>query len=158
MVKKGHRPLNVPNNVKFEFHKKKDFEIAQNDLMQTHLGSVNVATVEQTIIDLLQYINSVGGIDVVASIIKNLLNKKINIELLVCLLDHASLSDVRRLGYILDELNETILSDAIFDLYNRKNNIKSSTPLKPGLKHSGIVNKKWNITINEKLKFIIIRS
>jgi predicted transcriptional regulator of viral defense system len=87
------------------FHFRKDLESARDGVVErkTDTGTMKVSSPELTALDLLRYIHVAGGVDAVATVLKDL-GTKIDGGKLATMAVHFDRACVQRLGYILDRL------------------------------------------------------
>jgi predicted transcriptional regulator of viral defense system len=87
--------------VRLEFHVSNRFEGAATQSMQTETGTMIVATPETTAFDLVRFPAAAG------------LSEKLDPEALAAGADRVSRSDVQRLGWLLDFVEESALADCL---------------------------------------------
>ena len=88
------------------FHFRKDLKSLREGIVErnTDTGTMKVSSPALTALDLLRYINVVGGIDVVATVLADL-GEKIDGDKLAAMAAHFDRAFVQRLGYLLDRLD-----------------------------------------------------
>ncbi len=79
---------------------------------KTDTGSMKISSAELTALDLLRYLHVVGGIDSVATILKDL-GSRLNANKLATLAVHFERTAIQRLGYLLDRLGYSALTEAL---------------------------------------------
>ena len=87
--------------VRIQFHMRRDFESAETKPVQTETGTMRVATPEMTAFDLVRFARAAGHWSNVATVLAEL-SEKLDPAALRSLAEHAGVSDVQRLGYLLD--------------------------------------------------------
>ena len=152
----NHLRAKVKNDVKISFVAKKD--IPQQYLQQITVksGYIPVSTPELTAIDLLLYINNVGGINRVATVLSELAEvidfERISIDFF----QYANTADIQRLGYLLETLGFIEIADLLFQKANEANLKFRKYPLcikKQPIKLTNFpIDKKWGIIINEEIE------
>jgi predicted transcriptional regulator of viral defense system len=101
--------------VRIEFHVNRRLDRSYVIDVQTETGSMRVATSEQTAYDLVRYPGASGHLSNVATVMIELA-EKLSPEALLKLAPLFKLSDVQRLGYLLDLVNQDALADPTCDL------------------------------------------
>lgn len=135
--------------VRLKFHHGSAIAERQTQAFNTPTGTMNVSTVETTVLDLINLPNESGGISNVATIIGEMIDDALLSEshrLSTAAAGYPT-SVVARLGWIL----ENVLDDTDVDLDTlAKRATQRSEPslLLPGEPESGPVDKRWNIRIN----------
>ncbi len=133
--------------VRIEFHVSRRLDRSYVADVQTETGSMRVATPEQTAYDLVRYPGAAGHPSNVATVLSELA-EKLHPKALVKLAPLFKLSDVRRLGYLLDLVNQDALADPLEIWLNKR-------PSRPVLLRVGTEakNKKadnrWRVVPNE---------
>jgi predicted transcriptional regulator of viral defense system len=79
---------------------------------KTDTGSMKISSVELTALDLLRYLHVVGGIDSVATVLKDL-GSRLDANKLAQLAVHFERTTIQRLGYLLDRLGYPALTEAL---------------------------------------------
>jgi predicted transcriptional regulator of viral defense system len=79
---------------------------------KTDTGSMKISSVELTALDLLRYLHVVGGVDAVATILKDL-GSSMDANKLATLAVHFERTTIQRLGYLLDRLGYPALTEAL---------------------------------------------
>ena len=116
---------------------------------------MHISTPEVTAKDLLNYIYQSGGIGQIVTVIDELAEKLDANKLKNLAMKSEQVSWIQRLGYILETLDHTDLSEQLFmQIKNRK---LRTIPLAPNLEMTGTKrDKKWhiakNITVESDIK------
>jgi predicted transcriptional regulator of viral defense system len=82
---------------------------------KTDTGSMKISSVELTALDLLRYPHAVGGIDSIATVLKDL-GARLNAKKLATLAAHFERTTIQRLGYLLEHLGYTALTEALYNV------------------------------------------
>jgi predicted transcriptional regulator of viral defense system len=113
---------------------------------KTESGYVNVSSPELTVIDLIHHHKKIGGLNRLIPILE-VLTESMKVSKLSSIANESALPTIQRLGYILDQLGEDKLSEALRKTINKKKN--NSAPLSLSYKNKeGRLNKKWNLILN----------
>jgi len=105
--------------VRIEFHVSRCIDRSYVTDVQTETGFMRVATPEQTAYDLVRYPGAAGHLSNIATVMSEL-SEKLNPETLLKLAPLFKLSDTRRLGYLLDLVNQDVLADPLAIWLNKK--------------------------------------
>lgn len=98
--------------VRIGFHMGRHIETAPVVEIQTETGSMRVSTPEATAFDLVRFAPSAGHIGNVITVLSELV-EKIDPKALTSLADLYAISDIQRLGYLLERLGENRLADPL---------------------------------------------
>lgn len=120
---------------------------------KTETGSMKISSAELTALDLLRYIHVVGGVDSVATILKDL-GTRLNANKLASLAVHFERTTVQRLGYLLDHLEYPAAAEALHNTLLSKSPVpwvqlepmdrKRPAPTKPPLEK----NERWRVAVH----------
>jgi len=136
--------------VRIGFHMGRHVEQAPVATIQTETGTMRVSTPEATAFDLVRFAPAAGHIGNVVTVLGELA-EKIDPQALVGLADLYAVSDVQRLGYLLEQLVEKRLADPLAEqLQTRRyrpillatGKAKGDSPIDP----------RWRVTPNEKVE------
>ena len=120
--------------------------------MQTMSGTMQVSTPEMTAFDLVKYINTVGQVNHVATVLCELV-EQLDAEKLAELLKNGDvdITAAQRLGYLLDALQLPI---DLLPLENQLKQLKTSRRLLVISSQQSIIeyNQRWHIEVNEQVK------
>ena len=139
------------NGLKLNFIVKSNIPKIGIEMKKTEAGFINVSSAELTSFDLVKYQRKIGGINRAVSVISELA-EEMQVNRLKNLINNNVVGNasLQRLGYILDDLNESDLADAVFQSLSKKQLFK--VPLKSDSKRNGFsLNRKWKIIENIKL-------
>ncbi len=136
--------------VRIGFHVGRHVEKAPVVEIQTETGSMRVSTPEATAFDLVRFAPSAGHIGNVITVLHDLI-EKIDPQALAPLADLYAVSDVQRLGYLLERLGEKRLADPLSD--RLKDRRYRPILLAPGqAKGDSPIDPRWRIIPNEKVE------
>lgn len=137
---------------RIDFHVKSSWPLNNIEMKKSEAGRFAVSSIALTIVDLINYQNRLGGIsNIVTSIAE--LTEDLNIKDLDSLLEwYADVSDIQRLGYILEWLEmEPQFIDKI-EVWLSKNRHQEIL-LVPGQFTNEINSKnKWRVNVNAELE------
>lgn len=150
----NHPPIRpkILSNVKINFVVNSDIEKCVIDKKKSRTGYFNVSSIEQSVIDLMDFHEIVGGIDRASTVINDLLTNLSADRLKGVLPAAKSISSIQRLGYLFEVVfNNYLLAKVIEDFLKGKNLF--SYELKPGKGKSGYkINNKWKIIENDSIE------
>jgi len=143
------RPIRLVQvaRVRIEFHVSRRLDRSFVIDVQTETGSMRVATAEQTAYDLVRYPCAAGHLSNIATVLSELA-EKLNPEALLKLAPLFKLSDMQRLGYLLDLVNQGALADLLAIWLNKRRS-------RPVLLRAGAeakdkkANNRWRVVPNE---------
>ncbi len=118
---------------------------------KTEAGYLNVSTPELTAFDLVYYNKNIGGLNRIIPILEDL-SEEIKPSLLTKIACSQKSPTIQRLGYLLDVIKNTSLSNSLFKAIEKTKMKK--VPL--SLVHkdrTGNVNERWKLIINTELDF-----
>ena len=149
VVAKARRPIEC-GQVRVEFIFRKNAAVIPTEPRNTSAGIIQISTPEATALDLIGYVRHCAGLDNVATVLAELV-EKIDARQLA---EVAALSPVawaQRLGYILELLGENdkanLLADSLHGLHFMP------TPLVPGTSIKGAKkNSRWQVFINSEVE------
>jgi len=133
--------------VRIEFHISRRIDRSYVTDVQTETGSMRVATPEQTAYDLVRYPGSAGHLSNVATVLAELA-EMLNPRTLLKLAPLFRISDVQRLGYLLDLVNQDALADPLARWLKKRR----SRPVLLRVGMEAKINKadnRWNVVRNE---------
>ncbi len=119
--------------------------------MKTPTGSMQVSTPETTVVDLVRFSKSAGGLDNVATIIAELSSALDPKRLLAAVRLVHDVPNVQRLGYLLDQVRQRRLSDPIQAWLERQS--PGPLPLRSGRPLNGVgENRRWHLLVNQSVE------
>ncbi|OIP92910.1 MAG: hypothetical protein COS57_10455 [Syntrophobacterales bacterium CG03_land_8_20_14_0_80_58_14] len=98
--------------VRIGFHMGRHIEKAPVVEIQTETGTMRVSTPEATAFDLVRFVSAAGHVGNVMTVLSEL-GEKLDSQSLSPLADSYAVSDVQRLGYLLERLRENHLADPL---------------------------------------------
>jgi len=118
--------------------------------IQTETGTMRVSTPEATAFDLVRFAPAAGHIGNVVTVLGELA-EKIDPQPLAQIADLYALSDVQRLGYLLEQLGEKRLADPLAE--RLKTRRYRPILLAPGqAKGDSPIDPRWRVIPNEKVE------
>lgn len=143
------RPLRK-KGLKLNYISVKDIPENLLDIKKTEAGYLTISNPALTATDLIQYAKRVGGINRVATVLAELTESIQPNAFNAYLLQHAQVSALQRLGYLLERvLDNQPLADALYNALEHHNTrlfripLKSSAPLKGFL-----ADERWKVIVN----------
>ena len=119
--------------------------------MKTPTGTMRVSTPEATVVDLVRYAKTAGGLDNVASVLAELLSSLDERRLLRVARLRGDVPNAQRLGYLLDKLHARSLSGALHPWVEQRS--PGSVPLRPGeTAGGGIPDRRWHVLVGEPIE------
>jgi predicted transcriptional regulator of viral defense system len=144
------RPLRVGRG-KVRFFIKSMLASTPTTAVKTETGLMQVSTPEATALDLIRYVKSVGGLDHVATVIKEL-SERIDPQILLKLAkEEPKASVLQRLGHLLDHVGASRVATPLAGwLARQKPSTAALRPEKnPRTRHK---RNRWNLVVNEKIE------
>ena len=119
----------------------------------TETGTFKLANPELTAFDLVRYVQAVGGIDAVATVLDDL-RGKLTPDAMARVAHHFERAVVQRLGYLLDGLGESERTDALHGHLFSRPLVPwvELEPRKRGTKPKAIMesNERWHVHVHRK--------
>lgn len=145
MVSKSRRPV-ACGKVRVEFVFRKNADKIPTQQRNTPAGAIKIATPEATAFDLIGYARHCGGMDNVATILSELL-EKLDAGRLVKAAEFSPIAWVQRLGYLLNVTGGQAKSEGLLEYIRDKN--PPRTPLMPTLSIKGSkTDSRWRVFVN----------
>ncbi|MFZ3253251.1 MAG: type IV toxin-antitoxin system AbiEi family antitoxin [Syntrophales bacterium] len=133
--------------VRIGFHMSRHIEKAPVVDIQTETGSMRVSTPEVTAFDLVRFALSAGHMGNIITVLSELV-EKIDSQTLTSIADLYAVSDVQRLGYLLERLDENLLADPLVGwLKARRFRPVLLAPGQP--KGNALSDSRWRVIPNE---------
>ena len=154
MVNGGPVRSGVKNGVRLEITRCNNLPLDYITTVKTQMGTMNVSGPELTALDCVAHEQKVGGMSRVAELVAELCETMSWSDNKLELLDYFTAATVQRLGFILEQLEETALADNLYGLLKRSGKQVRKVPLKQtvaiptGLKPTG----RWKIIENFKME------
>ncbi len=117
--------------------------------IQTETGTMRVATPETTAFDLVRYQAAAGHLSNIATVLGELA-ERIDAKVLVGNAHLVKLSDVQRLGYLLDAVGKDDLAAPLADWLKARN--PRVVPLLPAEPARAEINERWRVRPNADLE------
>lgn len=139
------------------FYFRKDLQpvLSAVESRKTDTGTMKISSVELTALDLVRYVHAVGGIDSVATALRDL-GEKVDGEKLAATAVHFERSTIQRLGYLLEHLGHSAASESLHKSLFAKPNVPW-VKLDPARRKDRIVkdelaekNERWRIAIQRQ--------
>ncbi len=136
--------------VRVEFHVSNLVEGAATERVQTETGSMVVSTPETTAFDVVRFPASCGYWSNVATVLGELA-EKLDADKLVAGASRVARSDVQRLGWLLDLVEETALADALAEALDGARLLP--TPLTSARDSAGApIDLRWRVLVNDEVE------
>ena len=136
--------------IRIEFHASNLVDGADTQTMQTETGAMVVATPETTAFDLVRFPAASGYWSNIGTVLLELA-EKLDPDRLVAGVDRVARSDVQRLGWLLDFVEENRLADVLAGALAGKRLLP--TPLNTTRDAStGSLDGRWNILVNDDVE------
>ncbi|WP_299774087.1 type IV toxin-antitoxin system AbiEi family antitoxin, partial [uncultured Tateyamaria sp.] len=137
-------------NVKITFIANKQAANIPTRPFNTPRGILKVSTPEATALDLIAYSDRVGGLDMVATVLSDLADE-INPRELARLSETAPIARVQRLGFLLDHVEHSKVSEMLQPLVEREaRDYTSLAPDRPS--HQSAKDKRWKVYVNASVE------
>lgn len=137
-------------NVKVTFIANKQAANIPTWPFNTPRGILKVSTPEATALDLIAYSDRVGGLDMVATVLSDLADE-INPRELARLSETAPIARVQRLGFLLDHVEHSKVSEMLQPLVERE--ARDYTSLAPDrTSHQSAKDKRWKVYVNASVE------
>lgn len=119
--------------------------------MKTPTGSMRVSTPETTVVDLIRFARSAGGLNNVATVVAELSPSLDPKRLLAAMRLVDDVPSAQRLGYVLDQIRQRRLSDPIHTWLERQS--PRVLPLRSGRPLNGVKeNQRWHLIVNQPIE------
>lgn len=142
------RPLRVGRG-KIHFFIKSTLASTPMTEVKTETGLMQVSSPEATALDLIHYVKSVGGLDQVATVLKEL-SEQINPKILLKLAKTERKPAVlQRLGYLLDHVGMSRVATPLAGWLAQRKPVALRPEKNPKERHK---RNRWNLIVNEKIE------
>jgi predicted transcriptional regulator of viral defense system len=159
VTNKSMRPMHIGRN-NIVFYKNSNIQTVLTEQHKTPTGFITVSTLEATMLDVVRAMDYSGGLDTTATILSELSSNASSAKLAIAA-EHAMQTTLQRLGFLLEELNQNKLANALNPIIARRR--KNPTLLRPSsapesntrnnqnnkLSSSSTISNRWNIIPNE---------
>lgn len=149
MTNPARRAIQINNN-RIIFYRKKAVNRIPTVLRKTVTGYFKVSKPETTFLDMIQFNRNIGGLDHVALVISELV-ERFTADGLRQAVKNYRLPIVQRGGYLLELLGDKRSASVLESCLNRKNLIYTYLN-SSGDKSREPKNKRWKLIINEKIE------
>jgi len=152
ITNKVFRPI-IVGRTPIHFFVKKNATTVFTNQIKTATGYMRVSTPELTALDLLKYVDAVGQMHNVVTVIAELA-EKIDAQKLIEVAAQTEPAIAQRLGYLLDTFANSFSTKLLHEWLSKKNMI--FTALIPGKScNTAKKNQKWKLWINEEVEIDI---
>jgi predicted transcriptional regulator of viral defense system len=149
VVAKSRRPI-VCGKMRVNFIFRKNATQIPTEKINTPAGELKISSPEATALDLVGYVHHCAGLDNVATVLAELV-EKIDAEKLRKVAALSPVAWVQRLGYLLDLVGEKDKAQGIADYVIEKRPVR--TPLSPSDKIIGTkLDGRWRVFVNTKVE------
>ena len=140
----------IKNGTRLEFFTQKQMPMSFVNQVKTQMGYMNVASPELTALDLVADEKRIGGLSRVAELLMELSYSLQWDSTKLPLLAYFSIATIQRLGFILEQIGEPEMADALFFLTQQTNRAMRKTWLKQSRDNSAEIqpNNRWKILEN----------
>ncbi len=111
-------------------------------------GTVRLSTREATTDDLVAFVDSSGGWNSVATVIGELAEDGLDSNSLAVAAQRHSLSNQRRLGWILDQVSEDLTNA----LKEQVGDVSNVIPLETTGADEGVIDRRWGVRLNRRVE------
>lgn len=150
VVPKPERDINI-EGLCIRFYKKLDMMSSPFEKVKTSTGYIKVSNPAVTALDLVAYVDRVGGFDRVLTVLQELSEKITSEMLLEAARTEKQLSHIQRLGWLLDKSGKSQLVDELYQWLSDKN--PKRAPLDPSLPRKGfLLDSRWKVIVNTEVE------
>ncbi len=136
--------------IRIEYHMSNRIDTTPVTKVQTDTGSMRVSTPEATAFDLVRFPEASGHLSNVATVLGELA-EAMSSQSLQKLADSVRVPEVQRLGYLLDTVARSELSDPLADWLKQRP--RRAVRLRPdGRKRTRNLDRRWHILPNETIE------
>ncbi len=118
LTNKSMRPMHIGRN-NIVFYKNSNIQTVLTQQHKTPTGFITVSTLEATMLDVVRAMDSSGGLDTVAMVLSELSSNASSTKLAIAA-EHAKQTTLQRLGFLLEELNQHKLANALNPIIARR--------------------------------------
>jgi predicted transcriptional regulator of viral defense system len=149
VVAKNRRPVEC-GKMKAEFIARKNIEKIKTEQRNTPAGVIKISTPETTALDLVGYIDHCGGLDNVATVLAELI-EKIDVGRLLEQAEFSPIAWMQRLGYLMELAGGRGKAEKIAGYIAQKQPVR--TPLDPSLSiKEAKMDNRWRVFVNTKVE------
>ncbi|MBD3867246.1 MAG: type IV toxin-antitoxin system AbiEi family antitoxin [Acidobacteria bacterium] len=148
MVPQGRRPIDC-GRVRVRFLARQDMSATPVIRRNTARGVLRIASAEATALELVGYMKASGGLDHVATVLRDLV-EVMERSALAIEAHRAPAASVQRLGYLLMQVHADSLAFALDPILKERK--QHTVPLSPSLPITGCArDKRWNVAVNTRV-------
>lgn len=136
--------------VRIEFHVSNLVESAATERVQTETGSMLVSTPETTAFDVVRFSGACGGWSNVATVLAELA-ERLDPDKLAAGAARVARSDVQRLGWLLDRVDETVLADALAKTLDGQRLLPTSLTSARSTVDASL-DPRWRVVVNDEVE------
>jgi len=152
IVTKEHLQSIQSDKLSIRTFSKSEMAVTPLSQIKGHTGMLPVATPAATGLDLVRYANRIGGIESVAAVISELSENITEEDLSICVRCESRVSVVQRFGWILDKLEQTPLSNLLYEQLEQSEKSIPRALLDPAGDRTGNGTNRWKIIENIDLE------
>jgi predicted transcriptional regulator of viral defense system len=146
VVPKTERGIRI-EGLQIRFFKKTSVKSSPTEEAKTSTGYMRISNPAVTAIDLVAYASRVGGLDRVLTVLQELSEKITPHMLLEAVNREKNISNVQRLGWLLQHAQKDELVASLADWVSKER--PNRTPLDPALPRKGFLrDSRWNVVVN----------
>ena len=150
MLEKNRAPIKC-GRVQIHFTAKAHVASMPINIMNTPTGLLRVATPEVTALDLVMYSSQSGGLNHVATILTELVEKLDCKKLSELAISGEVVRAIQRVGYLLEQVGAQVFANTLWTMthpyFKRMVPLSAKAPIKDALK-----NQRWKININTNVE------
>ncbi len=147
---KSHKQINFGRSA-LTFYNFKHCNAAAKTMLKTPAGYAQIATREQTVVDLVRFYESAGYFSNIALVIKRLIEELDVAAFTLVIQQEETKTVLQRLGYLLELLDASKFTEIVAQALTQQQ--IQYTPLRPDLKDQhGKQNSRWKLIINDAFR------
>jgi predicted transcriptional regulator of viral defense system len=139
------------NNLSIRFFSKSNFNATPVFSLKVQTGYISVSTPESTAIDLIRYARSIGGLDRVLSVLKELGEAMNREKLLEAAETDGNLTYGQRLGWLLEKAGYSELTESLAEWLREQNPLPAKLDSCLPVRGAGRDN-RWRLLINANVE------
>lgn len=144
------RPIMLKRS-RIRFFRKRNLAETPTQKTRTVTGDIRVSTPEATALDLVRYWKDAGYLNNVATVLSELAASMNGARLVAAAKKHTEISVVQRLGYLLDLVGQSMLSEGLAQFLS-KGDVRL-TNLRPDLENKDAkIDSRWSLYINDEVE------
>lgn len=136
--------------VRIDFHVSNLMDGAATQLVQTETGTMTVATPETTAFDLVRFPSACGYWSNIATVLTEL-SERLDINALAAGADRVARSDVQRLGWLLERVEQTALADVLAATLKGKRLLPTPLTMSRDVHHA-LLDPRWRVLVNDEVE------